>query len=88
MYFGQLLSDLPFIAGLAFSKAQGGQSSQHCNIFAGLRWPIVERQSSLACTSFNMEEKRKNGDSQDLTFVLLGGLILKTCLCYHPRVDK
>ena len=29
---------------LAFSIAGGGQSSQRSNIFAGLRWPNVERQ--------------------------------------------
>ena len=28
---------------LAFSIAEGGQSSQHSNILAGLRWPAVER---------------------------------------------
>ena len=33
---------------LAFSIAEGGQSSQHSNILAGLRWPTVERQSFLA----------------------------------------
>ena len=33
---------------LAFSTAEGGQSSQHSNILAGLRWPTVERQSFLA----------------------------------------
>ena len=30
---------------LAFSIAESGQSSQHSNILAGLRWPTVERQS-------------------------------------------
>ena len=30
---------------LAFSIAEGGQSLQRSNIFAGLRWPTVERQS-------------------------------------------
>ena len=63
MYFGQLLSGLSLIVGfsknfgivivfrsfqLAFSTAEGGQSSQHSNILAGLRWPTVERQSFLA----------------------------------------
>ena len=33
---------------LAFSIAEGGQSSQRSNILAGLRWPTVERQSFLA----------------------------------------
>ena len=33
---------------LAFSVAEGGQSSQHSNILAGLRWPTVEKQSFLA----------------------------------------
>ena len=28
--------------------AEGGQSLQHSNILAGLRWPTVERQSFLA----------------------------------------
>ena len=32
----------------SFSIAEGGQSSQHSNILAGLRWPTVERQSFLA----------------------------------------
>ena len=61
MYFGQLLSGLSLIVGffknfgtvivfscMAFSIAEGGQSSQHSNILAGLRWPTVERQSFLA----------------------------------------
>ena len=33
---------------LAFSITEGGQSSQRSDIFAGLRWPTVERQSFLA----------------------------------------
>ena len=32
---------------------------------------------------FNTEEKPRNGDSLDSTFVLLIGLIMKTYLCYH-----
>ena len=59
-----------------------GQSSQRSNIFAGLRWPTVERQSFLAYF-MNTEDKRRNGDSQDIIFVLLSGLILKTWLCCH-----
>ena len=30
-----------------------------------------------------MEDKPRNGDSVDITFVLLIGLIMKTYLCYH-----
>ena len=33
---------------LAFSIAEGRQSLQRSNIFAGLRWPLVGRQSFLA----------------------------------------
>ena len=56
VYFGQLLSGLSLIVGFFknfgivivfrwfFSIAEGGQSSQHSNILAGLRWPTVERQ--------------------------------------------
>ena len=33
---------------LAFSIAEGGQSSQRSHIFAGLRWPTDERQSFVA----------------------------------------
>ena len=54
MYFGQLLSGLSLIVGffknfgtvIVFSL--GGQSSQHSNILAGLRWSTVERQRFLA----------------------------------------
>ena len=37
---------------------------------------------------FNTENKRRNGSSQDIIFVLLNGLILKTCLCCHlcPKI--
>ena len=37
---------------------------------------------------FNTEDKRRNGGSQYITFVLLSGLILKTCLCCHlcPKI--
>ena len=66
---------------LAFSIAEGGQSLQHSNIFAGLRWPTVERQSFFWRILFDMENKHRDGDSQDIIFVLLSGLILKTCLC-------
>ena len=60
VYFGQLLSGLSLTVGFfknfgivivfswLFSIAKGGQSSQHSNILAGLRWPTVERQSFLA----------------------------------------
>ena len=57
VYFGQLLSGLSltvqefwdcYYFQLAFSIAEGGQSSQHSNIFSGLRWPTVESQSFLA----------------------------------------
>ena len=94
MYFGQLLSGLSLIVGFfknfeivivfsrLFSKTEGGQSSQHSNILAGLRWPTVERQSFwlILC---NTEDKPRNGDSLDIIFVLLIGLIMKTYLCYH-----
>ena len=33
-------------------------------------------------TSFNTEDKRRNGDSRDI-IIQLSGLILKTCLCCH-----
>ena len=33
----------------------------------------------------NTEDKRRNGGSQDIIFVLLSGLILRTCLCCHLR---
>ena len=36
-------------------------------------------------TLFNTEDKPRNGDSLDITFVLLIGLIMKTYLCYHLR---
>ena len=78
--FSRILGLLSFL--VSFSVAQGGQSSKHCNIIAGLRWHTVERQN-LWLLSFNMELKRGNGDSQDITFALLNGLILETCLCYH-----
>ena len=62
VYLGQLLSRLSLIVGffknfgivIVFSwlfqqlKPEGGQSSQHSNIFAGLRWPTVESPSFLA----------------------------------------
>ena len=60
VYLGQLLSGLSLIVGFfknfgivivfswLFAIAEGGQSSQHSNILAGLRWPTVERQSFLA----------------------------------------
>ena len=67
---------------LAFSTAEGGQSLQRSNIFAGLRWPTVETQSFWLIL-FNTKNKRRNGDSQDIIFVLLSGLILKICLCLH-----
>ena len=50
--------------------------------FAGLRWPTVERQIFWIIL-FNTEDKRKNGESQDIICVLLSGLILKTWVCCH-----
>ena len=71
---------------MAFSIAEGGQSSQHSNILAGLRWPTVERQR-FWLTLFNTEDKRRNGDSMDITFVLLIGLIMKTYLCPKSELN-
>ena len=45
--FSRILGLLSFLV-YSFSIAEGGQSSQHSNIFAGLRWPTVESQSFLA----------------------------------------
>ena len=42
--FSRILGSL----SLAFSIAEGGQSSQCSNIFAGLRWPTDESQGFLA----------------------------------------
>ena len=85
MYFEQSLSGLSLIVDIfknfrivaAFSWlsiAQGGESSQRCNIFASLRWPTVERQSfNFWLTPIDTEDKRRNGNSRDITFVLLSG---------------
>ena len=55
VYFRQLLSGLSLIVDFfkyfgivivfswLFLIAEGGQSSQHSNILASLRWPTVER---------------------------------------------
>ena len=77
--FQEFLGLLQFLVD--FSIAEGGQSSQRSNILAGFRWPTVERKSFLAY--FSQEDKPRNGDSLDITFVLLIGLIMKTYLCYH-----
>ena len=80
--FPRILGLLSFLVG--FSIAGGGQSSQRSNIFAGLRWPTVVLKGKVFwLILFNTEDKRRNGDSQDIIFVLLSGLILKTWVYCH-----
>ena len=64
--------------------AEGGQNLQHSNISAGLRWPTPLLKGKVFWfTLLNTEDRRRNGDSQDIISVLLSGLILKTYLCCH-----
>ena len=67
---------------LAFLMVEGGQSSQH-SIFLLVWDGLLLKVKVFWLTLFNTKDKRRNSDSQDIIFVLLSGLILKTCPCCH-----
>ena len=103
VYFGQLLSGLSLTVSffknfgivivfsyflVVFFNSQRWTKLATLQYFCWLRWPAVERQSFFWFILLNTEDKRRNGGSQDIIFVLQGGLILKTCLCCHlcPKI--
>ena len=45
-------------------------------------WLFVQEQKATVFKN-NRLDKPRNGDSLDITFVLLIGFIMKTYLCYH-----
>ena len=95
VYSGQLLSGLSLIVGFfknfgivivfswLFSSWRWTKLAMLQYFCAGLRWRTVERQSFLAYFIQYTEDKRRNGDFEDIIFVLLSGLILKAWLCCH-----
>ena len=94
MYFGQLLSGLSLIVGflknfgivIVFSWLfQQLKVDKACNApKLLLDWDgLLLKGKVFWLILFNTENKRRNGNCQDSIFVLLSGLILKTCLCCH-----
>ena len=82
MYLGLLLSGLSLIVGffknfgivIVFSIAEGGQSSQHSNIFAGLRW------SQFFGLLYSIQ---KTNVETGTHYCLTEWHILKTCFSCH-----
>ena len=92
VYFGQLLSGLSLIVGffknfgivIVFSwlfQQLKMDKARNTPLFLLVWDGLLLKVKVFWLTLFNTEDKRRNGDCQDIIFVLLSGLILKTCLC-------
>ena len=94
MFFGQLLSGLSLTVGflknfgivIVFSwlfQQLKVDKARNTPIFLLVRDVLLLKGKVFWLILFNTEDKPRNGDSLDITFVLLIGLIMKTYPCYH-----
>ena len=85
VYFGQLRSGLSLTVGFFknFGIIMKVDKARNTPIFLLVLDGLLLKGKAFWLILFNMEDKPRNGDSLDITFVLLIGFIMKTYLCYH-----